>query len=770
MALIDFLKSVYEFGGINDNDLNTIAENSEILEFGDSAMIQGRGDIDRYLWVVYEGKVEVVLTEKNGLPRTIATMQRGEIFGEMSLMTGEPAGADIKSSGLSKAVKINRDIFTKILFGNPSVLNRISKTITKRLIQREKDLSGLSDFGSPLVSNEDIYDLNFTSAKGHFKILVINSRMTSVKYALFDTKNSHPLIEGLIDKIGTEEPYHKVKRKEEVTEAQTDIKDTKEAIELLLSTITSPSLGLIKDAGEIDAVGHRVVHGGDKMFASTLIDDSVEDIIRECSPLAPLHNPYNLEGIRAMKSLVPNTLHIAVFDTAFHSNMPEHASAYSLPQHLNVKRYGFHGINHNYVMLMAATHLKRSIGEMKIVSCHLGNGSSLCAIDHGRSIDTSMGMTPSGGSVMGSRTGDLDPGILIYLMQLGFSPDELHKIINRESGIKGISGISGYVLDVLKAADEGSESAKNAITMFCYSIKKYIGSYIAALGGIDVLIFTGGVGENSAEIRARVCHGLEAFGIYVFDAANRLVKPYSNEVKVISEPGADKKIIVVPSDDKRMIARETLHAVERLRTEQSSVSSWKKPIPVNISAHHVHVNEETFHQLFGKDRSLTPKAPLSQPGQFASEETVNLIGPKGRVDKVRILGPYRKDNQVEISRTEEFKLGIDAPIRDSGDIEGTPGIVIEGPAGPARLENGVICARRHIHMSPEDALGYGLRDRDVVMVKIKSQRELIFGDVLVRVHPSFKLDMHIDTDEGNAAEHIPGTIGFIEGIQSRAYM
>jgi acetate kinase len=293
---------------------------------------------------------------------------------------------------------------------------------------------------------------------------------------------------------------------------------------------------------------------------------------------------------------------------------------------------------------------------------------------------------------------------------------------------------------------------------------------MAALGGLDVLIFTGGIGENSAEIRSRICQGLESFGIVVFDDTNRRAKAKRGQINDISEPGAKVRILVVPADEEKMIARETIHALGRVRTKDDIKKMQSRPIPLSTSAHHVHLSQEHFEMLFGVGRTMTPRTKLSQPGQFAAKETVNLIGPKGRIDRVRILGPVRKESQVEISRTEQFRLGIEAPIRDSGDIEGTPGVTIEGEVGMVILSKGVICAKRHIHLSPEEALNLGLRDRDRVTLKVKGVRELMFGDVLVRVHPDYRMDIHLDTDEANAAHISEGEEGYIDAIQHRHYM
>jgi len=372
---------------------------------------------------------------------------------------------------------------------------------------------------------------------------------------------------------------------------------------------------------------------------------------------------------------------------------------------------------------------------------------------------------------MGTRGGDVDPGALLHLMRhAGMTYDDLDRILNKESGLKGLSGKSNDMREVLTAAEGGDMRCKMALSVFCYRVKKYIGAYVAALGGLDVLIFTGGIGENSPEIRARICQGMEVFGIAVTDDINRKTVAMRGQIVDISDPSAKIRVLVVPADEERMIARETVHALGRSLAVSELERLQSKAIPLSISAHHVHLSLDDFTALFGPGRSLTPRSELSQPGQFAAVETVNLVGPKGRIEKVRILGPLRKESQVEIARTEQFRLGIDAPIRDSGDIEGTPGVIMEGEVGTVTLDKGVICAKRHIHISPEEALSLGLRDKDVVMVKVKGVRELIFGDVLIRVNPSYRLDMHLDTDEANAAQISPGAAGYIEAIQHRNYV
>jgi acetate kinase len=320
--------------------------------------------------------------------------------------------------------------------------------------------------------------------------------------------------------------------------------------------------------------------------------------------------------------------------------------------------------------------------------------------------------------------------------------------------------------EILKAAGEGNDRALLAVEAFCYKVKKYIGAFWAALGGLNVLVFTGGIGENSAEVRARVCQGLAGNGVILDEALNRGPDCKDGGAAVISTEDSPVTVLVVPTDEEGMIARETIRAISRKQLS-AVIRIPDIPIPIGVSAHHVHLCKEHVEALFGEGHKLTPRSPLTQPGQFACEERVTLVGPKGRVERVRVLGPEREASQVEISRTEEFKLGIDAPVRLSGDLDGSPGIQIEGPQGTVLLEQGVICAQRHIHMSPEDALRFGIHDRDVVMVKAEGGRSLIFGDVVVRVKPTFKLEFHLDTDEANAAELDSGMSARLHAIQSR---
>jgi acetate kinase len=424
-------------------------------------------------------------------------------------------------------------------------------------------------------------------------------------------------------------------------------------------------------------------------------------------------------------------------------------------------------MSHAFVALKASEFLKRPYNELEIVSCHLGNGASICAVDHGRSIDTSMGLTPTEGLVMGTRCGDLDPAVLLHLMKSkNLGVDSVTDYINRESGLKGISGISQDMREIERAAEAGAHRALLAYKTFCYRVRKYIGAYVAAMGGLEVLIFTGGIGQGSAGVRSLACQKLGYMGIQISEEKNRAARGFE-AVTDISTDDSRVRVLVVPTDEERMIARESLRTMVRNRITRSIHRHDRTPIPIEVSAHHVHLSQEHVEMLFGPGHQLTPESPLSQPGQFACQEKVHLIGPKGKVERVRVLGPTRPETQVEISMTEQFILGIQPPIRQSGDLDNTPGISIEGTVGSVMTDKGVICALRHIHMAPEDALTFGLRDKSIVRVQVNGDRELVFGGVLVRVHPSFKLAMHIDTDEANAARIVTGRQGMIDEVQHK---
>ncbi|MDO5038174.1 acetate kinase [Clostridium sp.] len=397
------------------------------------------------------------------------------------------------------------------------------------------------------------------------KILVINCGSSSLKYQLIDMTNEVALAQGLVERIGINGSIltQKVEGRDKYIIEQ-EMKDHKDAIKLVLQALVDEKHGVIKSMDEIAAVGHRVVHGGEKYSKSVLVDEEVMKCLEDCVKLAPLHNPPNIIGIEACKALMPNTPMAVVFDTAFHQTMPEEAYIYAIPyeyyKNNGVRRYGFHGTSHKYVSQKVAETMGKDIKDLKIITCHLGNGASITAIKDGKSIDTSMGFTPLDGIVMGTRSGSIDPSIETFLMsELGYSSQEINDILNKKSGILGISEVSSDFRDVKNAAyNENNSRAQLALDIFSYSVRKQIGAYAAIMGGVDVVVFTAGVGENSIETREDIVKGLEFLGIELDTEKNKVF----GELKEISKDGSKVKIYVVPTNEELMIAKDTLELIK----------------------------------------------------------------------------------------------------------------------------------------------------------------------------------------------------------------
>ena len=767
----EFLTELPLFKKFSREKLKELIKMSRVETFDSQEVIIQFGQPGRFLGIILEGQAVATVTSKTGEQTPLGVIKQGGFLGEMSLLTGEPTSADVIALERCEIFLIPHDVFSTYIAINPHAVQILAKTITERLRSRYQSEEEQVRIKDAWLSALDPYGLKL-SPDTPKKILVINCGSSSLKYSYFDTSHEENDVEGIVEGIGLKNSrlissWNKEKMTKELGEIGYE-----EAFKAVVDVLAAPKNGVISDLSELSAVGHRVVHGGDKYSNPVVIDDEVITDIDKYSSLAPLHNPSNLMAIKESIRLMPNVPQVAVFDTGFHQKMPPHAYLYGLPYEFyekdNIRRYGFHGISHNYVALQAATHLKRNFREMKIITCHLGNGASVCAIDHGRSVDTSMGLTPLEGLIMGTRCGDLDPSTIFHLnREKGLSIDEIDEILNRKSGLLGLSGVSSDLRKIEEAAAQDDYRALLAIHTFCYRIRKYISAYTAALGGLDALVFTGGIGEGSNWVRGLACQGLSFMDIRVDMIKNKTASFDLSGVADISDDHSQVKVLVIPTDEGRMIARETIRTLGFQAVSRVIKSQEKKKIPIEVSAHHVHLAKQEIEALFGPGSELTHRSDLSQPGQFACEETVNLVGPKGRVERVRILGPERKESQVEISMTEEFKLGIKAPIRASGALEGSPGITLEGPKSKLTLPKGVICSFRHIHMSPEDALSFGLKDRDIVKIEVQGKRTLTFGDVLVRVHPDFRLSMHIDTDEANAANIKTGMEGTPVGIQDR---
>lgn len=396
------------------------------------------------------------------------------------------------------------------------------------------------------------------------KILVLNCGSSSIKYKLFDMENHSVLAQGGIEKIGLKGSFLKLTLPNgQKVMLEGEILEHRIGIEYILGVLLSDKYGCIRSLEEIDAVGHRVVHGGEKFNKSVLITDEVIEMVKECIDLAPLHNPPNLKGINAIAELMPGTPQVAVFDTAFHQTMPDYAYMYGLPYSLyekyGIRRYGFHGTSHRYVSRRACDFLNVPYEEQRIITAHIGNGGSVTAIKNGKSIDTSMGMTPVEGLIMGTRSGDVDPGAITYIMDKEhLSSQGVSRLLNKFSGVLGISGVSSDMREIEAAIAQGNERAKLAMRMYNYRIKKYIGSYTAILGGLDILVFTGGVGENQTSTRSEVCKDMEYLGLELDEELNASVRA---QEALISKPTSKVKVLVIPTNEELTIAHDTLEIV-----------------------------------------------------------------------------------------------------------------------------------------------------------------------------------------------------------------
>ncbi|AYO30422.1 MAG: acetate kinase [Thermoanaerobacteraceae bacterium] len=395
------------------------------------------------------------------------------------------------------------------------------------------------------------------------KVLVINCGSSSLKYQLFNMENQSVLAKGIVERIGLEGGMlkHQPANKDKV-EISENIPNHKVAVKMMLDALLDKKHGVLENISEISAVGHRVAHGGEKFARPVLINDAILEGLKECIPLAPLHNPANVLGIEAVRQILPETPMAAIFDTAFHQTIPEHAYIYGIPYELykkySIRRYGFHGTSHRYVSMQVARFLGKPIEDLKIVTLHLGNGSSISAVKNGKSIENSMGFTPLEGIVMGTRCGSIDPSIVFFLMEKeGISLDKINDYLNKKCGVLGISGVSSDFRDLEDAAAAGNTRAKLALDVFAYQAKKYIGSYAAAMNGLDAIVFTGGIGENSISIRRMICDEMDYFGIKIDDAKNNVRGKEAD----ISADGSKTRVLVIPTNEELMIALDTVSLI-----------------------------------------------------------------------------------------------------------------------------------------------------------------------------------------------------------------
>ena len=394
------------------------------------------------------------------------------------------------------------------------------------------------------------------------KILVLNCGSSSIKYALYNMDDKSVMTSGGAERVGLDNAFVKVKLPNgEKKQIMHDIPEHTEGVKFIFSLLTDPEIGVIKDLSEINAVGHRMVHGGEKFNKSVILNDEVLKAFEDCIDLAPLHNPANLKGVKAVSELMPGLPQVGVFDTAFHQTMPEKAYLYAIPYELykeyGVRRYGFHGTSHRYVSQRVCEYLGLNAADKKIITCHIGNGGSVAAVDGGKCVDTSMGLTPLEGLMMGTRSGDIDGGAVTFIeKKLGLDADGMSALLNKKSGLLGVTGISSDMREIDTAIEQGNKLAETALDMYNYRIKKYVGAYAAAMGGCDIIVFTAGVGENQAQMREVVCSNMEYMGVKIDVEKN---KGIHGEEAIISTPESKVTVCVIPTDEELMIATDTMN-------------------------------------------------------------------------------------------------------------------------------------------------------------------------------------------------------------------
>jgi acetate kinase len=561
--ILEVLKTSVPLFELFSDELKTeIISNSKVETFAKGELILKYDEEVSSLFVFLEGESKASVVDNCGNEKMLSSYKKGRMVGEVALMTGAKSLCSVTALDSVTTLTIPSKLFFDVILSNPKAINLLTVTVAEHL-GRLGSNSHYTD--ATLPANSDPYGFKLKTDKPA-KILVINCGSSSLKYTLFDTSKDGKMVNGQVERIGTGSNMA-IEYETDTIEINKELPagDHKSAFEAVLIELTSKEHGVISSPSEIVAVGHRVVHGGDIFNGPAIITDEVVEQIDSLSSLAPLHNPINIVGIVEARRSFPDADQVAVFDTAFHQTIPPQAFLYGLPYEYytekKIRRYGFHGTSHNYVSLKTAEYLKRPYNDLKIITAHLGNGGSVCAVEHGKSVDTSMGLTPAEGVIMGTRCGSIDPAALLHLMDSeGMSSADINRLINKESGLLGLSGVSNDMRDIEAASNNGNERATLAYKAFSYSVRKYIGSYSAVMGGCDALVFTGGIGLYSSLAREEISKGLGALGMYIDIDKSREFNG-TKKVVEISTPDSPVKILIVPTDEELMIARETLSAL-----------------------------------------------------------------------------------------------------------------------------------------------------------------------------------------------------------------
>lgn len=547
MDVFEVLRSVDALEGFDDDALRRLAAKAWVEDYSSGQQIMTPGQKVESIGVVVHGRVDVAGFGESGGPAM--PIPEGQLFGEMSLLTGEPAIADVMARTSSRVVRVPHGVITSEIGRAPTAARELAKLLTDRLARRGADpdeQAAIDEARRTAVPDPAPRDREI--------VLVLNLGSSSVKYAVIS--GGERVARGIVDKVG--EPGARLSHRGASGKLVREIggSDHEAGLRAVLEALVDPASGVLERLEDLTAVGHRAVHGGERFTEATVVDDRVKDELRRAAVLAPLHNPINLLGIELCEKLLPATIpQVAVFDTAFHMTLPEHAYRYALPvdfaDQRGLRRFGFHGTSHKYVSRTACAFLGKPPASLRMITCHLGSGASVTAVDHGRSVDTSMGLTPLEGLVMGTRTGDIDPGLILNLLREGLGADEIDELLNERSGLLGLSGISGDMRELERAADKGDHGALMAIQVFCYRVRKYIGSYFAVLNDLHAVVLTGGIGENSPLVRKLICQNLSQMGIELDAQAN---EANHGEEMAITTPDSKVAVLVIPTNEEVAIA------------------------------------------------------------------------------------------------------------------------------------------------------------------------------------------------------------------------
>ncbi len=744
--------------------LDTICAGSEVRQYESGETILRRGEPGRFLGVIVEGLAQAQTPDGSGGWDAVHELAEGDHFGEASLLSGDPVSEEIRAVIPSQVLLVPYDVMFTALATQPEALRHMARIATQRM----RGVPAAAPVSERAVSGTGPTSAGHGPHATDARVLVVEAHPTRLLYSYMDVNREVDDRHGSVEGLGEKRARHMSKSLR--GKSMLVIRGTpEEAARSILATL-SAAVETLPSPQDLTVIAHRFTYGGEAHRGPAVIDEPTLAKMRETLPSAWPETLPSVETAEMLLRLAPDVPQVAVFDTAFHQTLPPQAYLYGLPYELyresGIRKHGSHGLSHHQVALLAAAHLGGRVEDLRLVSCCMGRKTlSVCAIDRGRSAEVSSGLADRGGLLGPGWAGDLSPSIVFRIArERGFSIEQAEAWLGEQSGLCGLAGVSGDLGTVLEAAREGSSRALLAADLFAHNVRKHIGAYLAVMGGLEAIVFTGPLGATDPEMRERICERLSGLGINLDPSLNRAPKGDTMGVCRLSPPWSPVHVLVAPTNPYRMAASEALRALGR-GALAAGIWARRRPIPISISAHHVHLTQEHVEALFGAGYELQMRGQLSQTGQFAAEETVTLEGPKGLVERVRVLGPVRPVTQAEISRTEAYKLGIDAPIRPSGSLEETPGVTLEGPEGTISVDHGVIIAARHVHMSPEDALHFGVRDREHISVRVEGGRGMTFRDVLIRVHPDFRLDMHVDTDEGNAAELTPDSVGYMEGIE-----